>query len=307
MSIHECEHNLTGSAQSVQVTVFGLFRRLLEGTDFRPPRFDAYARMRARHRLERLRGCPPHRGAEMQPSDLDEFIARLKTASDLGTIASIVEEALRKCGFDRFAYLLIHPPGGPIEPVYIGNYPEAWSEHYVANDYVNIDPVMSTASNAIAPINWQDLSSRLPARSAQRRVLNEAREFGLRGGITVPVHGPAQGFATMNVAADVSDDSFAELWQQNRHLLQLIGLYSHEAVTRLGTSSVPRTLPKLAPRERECLLWTARGKTAWEIAAILSLSQETVVHYLKSAGTKLSVHNKTHAVVKAILLGLIHP
>src|SRR5690606_40102949 len=73
LSIHECEHNLTGSAQSVQVTVFGLFRRLLEGTDFRPPRFDAYARMRARHRLERLRGCPPHRGAEMQPSDLDEF------------------------------------------------------------------------------------------------------------------------------------------------------------------------------------------------------------------------------------------
>ncbi len=243
----------------------------------------------------------------MISADLDDFIDKLRSAPDLSAIATILEDALKRFGFDRYAYLLIHPPGGPYEPVYIGNYPETWSEHYVANDYVNIDPVMPAATAAIVPINWQELYARLPTRSAQRRVLDEAGDFGLRGGITVPVHGPGTGFATMNVAANVPDQSFGELWRQNRHLLHLIALYSHEAVTRVGTGPAPRKIPQLAPRERECLLWTARGKTAWEVAGILGLSQETVVHYLKAAAAKLGVHNKTHAVVKAILLGVILP
>ncbi|MET4702408.1 DNA-binding CsgD family transcriptional regulator [Constrictibacter sp. MBR-5] len=243
----------------------------------------------------------------MISADLDDFIDKLRSAPDLAAIATILEDALKRFGFDRYAYLLIHPPGGPYDPVYIGNYPETWSEHYVANDYVNIDPVMPAATAAIVPINWQELYTRLPVRSAQRRVLDEAGDFGLRGGITVPVHGPGSGFATMNVAANVPDQSFGELWRQNRHLLHLIALYSHEAVTRVGTGPAPRKIPQLAPRERECLLWTARGKTAWEVAGILGLSQETVVHYLKAAAAKLGVHNKTHAVVKAILLGVILP
>ncbi|MFN4090962.1 MAG: LuxR family transcriptional regulator [Alphaproteobacteria bacterium] len=232
---------------------------------------------------------------------------KLRAAEDLGAIAAVLEDTLRHSGFDRYAYLLIHPPGGPFDPVYIGNYPESWSEHYIANDYVNIDPVMPAATGGIVPINWQELYQRLPSRSAQRRVLDEAVDFGLRGGITVPVHGPGQGFATMNVAADVPAARFGELWLHNRHLLHLIALYCHEAVTRVGTGTVAAKVPQLAPRERECLLWTARGKTAWEVAAILGLSQETVVHYLKAAAAKLNVHNKTHAVVKAILLGVIVP
>ena len=46
----------------------------------------------------------------------------------------------------------------------------------------------------------------------------------------------------------------------------------------------------------------------WTPAArILSISQDTVVQYLKSAQRKFGVYKKTHAVVKAILLGLITP
>jgi LuxR family quorum-sensing transcriptional regulator LasR len=35
-------------------------------------------------------------------------------------------------------------------------------------------------------------------------------------------------------------------------------------------------VPKLTPRESECLKWTAQGKSTWEIAKIFGCSEATV-------------------------------
>jgi DNA-binding CsgD family transcriptional regulator len=52
----------------------------------------------------------------------------------------------------------------------------------------------------------------------------------------------------------------------------------------------------LSPRERECLQWIAEGKTYWECAMILGLSEHTVRCYLESARHKLGAANNSHAV-----------
>lgn len=61
----------------------------------------------------------------------------------------------------------------------------------------------------------------------------------------------------------------------------------------------------LTPRERECLTWAARGKTAEECALILGRSPETGRIHLKHAIRKMNAANTTHAVAKALCLGLI--
>lgn len=61
----------------------------------------------------------------------------------------------------------------------------------------------------------------------------------------------------------------------------------------------------LSARERECLSWTAEGKTSEEIAIILELSVHTVNHYLTSAARKLNAVNRLHAVARAIRIGLL--
>lgn len=61
---------------------------------------------------------------------------------------------------------------------------------------------------------------------------------------------------------------------------------------------------RLSPRETECLEWTAQGKTTWEIAQILCLSDSTVNYYIRNAMKKLAVHTKAHAVSKAAVLGM---
>ncbi|HTR01304.1 MAG TPA: helix-turn-helix transcriptional regulator, partial [Candidatus Acidoferrum sp.] len=65
--------------------------------------------------------------------------------------------------------------------------------------------------------------------------------------------------------------------------------------------------PQLSERELECLLWSAEGKTAEEIATILSISTATVAFHLKNAIQKLNVTNRNQAIAKATLLGIITP
>lgn len=61
----------------------------------------------------------------------------------------------------------------------------------------------------------------------------------------------------------------------------------------------------LTPREIDCLYWAAKGKTAIETAELLSLKDETVRKYTKTAIAKLSAANKTHAVCIAHQLGYL--
>lgn len=61
----------------------------------------------------------------------------------------------------------------------------------------------------------------------------------------------------------------------------------------------------LSSRELEVLQYSAEGRTAYEIARLLFLSQETVHSHVKNAVQKLRVSNKTAAVVRALRLGLI--
>lgn len=62
---------------------------------------------------------------------------------------------------------------------------------------------------------------------------------------------------------------------------------------------------KLTQRELECLRWSREGKTSWEIAHILGISQSTIIFHMKNAVAKLGAANKTQAVIAAIERGLI--
>lgn len=63
---------------------------------------------------------------------------------------------------------------------------------------------------------------------------------------------------------------------------------------------------QLTLREQEVLRWSADGKTAEEIAIILSLNVGTVNFHLRNAMLKLDAPNKIAAIVKAIYLQLLN-
>lgn len=75
----------------------------------------------------------------------------------------------------------------------------------------------------------------------------------------------------------------------------------------MGLERAPIGSIHLTPREIEVLVWTAKGKTKWEIGQLLSISEDTVKKHMASACNRLEASNKTHAVAVALLHGLIIP
>ncbi|WP_313903251.1 helix-turn-helix domain-containing protein [Rhizobium leguminosarum] len=64
-------------------------------------------------------------------------------------------------------------------------------------------------------------------------------------------------------------------------------------------------VPSLSPREKECLLWIAQGKTSWETAVIMGISENTVAFHVKNCLRKLDVRTRTAAVATATRFGLL--
>jgi LuxR family transcriptional regulator len=72
----------------------------------------------------------------------------------------------------------------------------------------------------------------------------------------------------------------------------------------LGTDQDTLSLG-LTVREIEILKWMADGKTSNDTAGILNLSVATVNFHMKNAISKLNAPNKTCAVAKALILGML--
>ena len=63
--------------------------------------------------------------------------------------------------------------------------------------------------------------------------------------------------------------------------------------------------PSLTARERECLLWVARGRTGREIALLLGISERTVRFHIANACRRLGAERRSEAVALAVDRGLI--
>jgi DNA-binding CsgD family transcriptional regulator len=88
--------------------------------------------------------------------------------------------------------------------------------------------------------------------------------------------------------------------------LQLFAVHAQDAALRLLVPVAERPeRPALTPRELEVLRWTMEGKTAWEVGALLGISERTVVFHINNGTHKLGCINKQQAVLKALRLGLI--
>jgi DNA-binding CsgD family transcriptional regulator len=92
-----------------------------------------------------------------------------------------------------------------------------------------------------------------------------------------------------------------------RNLLNVMAtLYCVIGVERLNMifPESKQTSP-LSPREAECLSWVSEGKSDWDIAEILQISQWTVHEHVERAKSKIGVRSRTKAAVVAAGSGWI--
>ncbi len=184
-------------------------------------------------------------------------------------------------------------------------YPDAWLDHYWENGYALSDPAVIYCGQHIVPIEWHALAYEPHSRSAQ--VMNEAAAFGLKSGVSMPIHSPHGELGILSFALNRNDAVSREITRRALPYVQLLAGHVHEAVRRIAAPSDIEMPQELTTRETECLRWAADGKTSWEIAQLLSMSERTVNFHLNNSMIKLDVCNRQHAIAKAVLRGLINP
>lgn len=227
---------------------------------------------------------------------LFEVLSELEKLASPADLRQLFERLVNAYGLTSVAYL----GSGlgetrPKAPYLAVTYSTEWVEHYLTQRFVEIDPTIQVGMRRLLPIDWASFDR---SDLAVRRLFGEAQEFGLgKQGLSLPVHGQHRDRALVSITSNLSAREWRQLRPQYMRDFQVLTLHIHEAILRLEGSAP--TQARLSPRERECLMWIAEGKTYWEAAMILGLSEHTVRCYLESARHKLGAANNTHAVNKA--------
>jgi LuxR family quorum-sensing transcriptional regulator LasR len=242
------------------------------------------------------------RGEKMKTVILDE----LQSMDNPGSWGEKLFALGHSYGFDKVLFGLAATRHARLEQAFIrSNYPTRWRERYDAERYAYVDPVVSHCMGSVLPLIWQADLFRSPA---QRDFYEEACSFGIRAGVSFPVHGPNGEFGVLSFVADLApDDKFVKEVSGILPDLALIRDYAFASGVRFCPSVPNEAVPRLTPRELEVLNWVMVGKSSWEISKITGCSEATVNFHMGNIRQKFNVNTRQQAVVRAISLGLITP
>lgn len=131
--------------------------------------------------------------------------------------------------------------------------------------------------------------------------MEQSSRYGIADGLTVPRHLPGRlsGSCSFVVGSDTA------LRITTAAAAEYLGGRAIEAGRKILEVSLPTAGMQLTPRQCECILWAARGKTDWEIAAILGISAQTVVQHLKDARQRYGVQRRSSLIMHALFDGAI--
>ncbi|HKW53123.1 MAG TPA: LuxR family transcriptional regulator [Stellaceae bacterium] len=233
-----------------------------------------------------------------------DFIDRLERARDedgLRSAMSIISDAL---GFTGFAYVGCTDPFGEI-PRYVTSYPGTWVQHYVDRRYDQIDPVLAHARNSVMPFLWGDQTGGRCTSRDHPQLFDEARQFGIICGFSVPIHDSRGAVTSLTFAADRKPEVLARTVDVHHHILHLAALYFDVHAGRKLGAAIDGGGPRLGRPELASLQWIAWGKSMREIGEILGVSRADVASHLSAARRNLGAATLSQAVAVAFKHKLI--
>ncbi len=240
--------------------------------------------------------------------DLIQAIQGVQTVEEIHAVCA---QLCENYGYDHFLYAAMIPTSF-VKPyrIIISGYPSQWRDHYTESEYDHVDPTVSYCASHSTPLLWSQVD-RLPLGPVSRKArtfMEDAQDFGLRDGVSIPVHSLQGDRGMFSLSSDEEPARAASRISATLADANLFSLYLHEAVLRVfSQQELPLGRVHLTDREQECLLWASEGKTAWETSQILRISERTVTYHLQNAADKMQVSNRQQAVARAIGLGLIVP
>jgi LuxR family quorum sensing-dependent transcriptional regulator len=231
----------------------------------------------------------------------ERFAAELDACRAIEEVSAFFSADIARHGFTVCAAGAMLPSSkGPEPHFFFQNWPAEWLELYRRRNFVAIDFSVAEGRRRMAPFTWLEAKADRTLSRAEQELWKEAVSFGWGGGFSVPLHGPGGYFAMVTMGRPEQPYT-----QELRTELHLKSFFVHERCRALtGLAVVAEPSATLTHRELECIRWVAAGKTDWEIAGIMGLSQTTVKSHVDGARRKLGARSRPQAVAQLVLNGL---
>ena len=239
-----------------------------------------------------------------QQNDIERCIMRVlvectavQTASEFtgmveGSFRSVLPHAAMLCGIGG-----VSRQGSHIRKILSVDYPLAYCEALTHEDGRLDSPLMKRWRETLEPQLFQSGRDDHLYPDEWVRLFNR---YDLRNTIAHGVLDLGGVFSSFFIFSRIP----GEIGAQQAFLMKLLTPHLHFALARVlatvedyqGTAG--KNKKALSERQRDILHWLEEGKTNWEIAKILDLSELNVKYHIDQIFLKLEVRSRAHAVAK---------
>jgi DNA-binding CsgD family transcriptional regulator len=233
---------------------------------------------------------------------LAEFLDACEGNPDRARLMGALLRVTGQLGIEFFAAAFVPLAHERLDPYFIwDHWPPGWLKRYLTNNYFHIDPVVRALRHTGRSVLWTQSLQRQPLPSKSRRLMDEAKDFGLVDGLTIPLHsktGISGVFSLAGREMKLTSDEIV--------LLEIVASRAHGHLLERGAAeNALLNEPSITKAESRCLTWCSAGKTDREIAQIEGRSPRTVQAHLYNLQRKLGASNRAQLIAEGFRRGLL--
>lgn len=193
------------------------------------------------------------------------------------------------------------------QPVLFSTMPSSLKDHFLEEVRSDRDPTIAHFRSSSAPCfaGFEFERNKVDLCESRQNLIEEAIGHDIRSALVYPVCDNTNGsLGKFGFNTNLSDRDLIHFHAESGVSVHLAAVAATERIAKLHKSSTTAAV-SLTTRERECLLWLARGLRNCRIAERLGVSGVTVEFHLSNACRKLQARTRGQALVRAIQLGLL--
>jgi LuxR family transcriptional regulator, quorum-sensing system regulator CciR len=248
----------------------------------------------AERRFDVAAGPATGPGTPSRAQSVEIFSRLARMTEDRDQLRQAFGRAVQELGFDHFALQ------GEGARLLLADLPANW----IFRPDPARDIIFSAAARSLSPFLWSDIPRFVALSRADARAVENGPP-----GFAVPIHaGPfSAGTAASPGLADVSGFAGCCSFLVRRGAILPVESFAaaHYIATLAleGLQRVDRAKPvhpRLTPRQRDCMILAAQGKSDWEIGKLLGISESTVHKHIEDAKRRFGVSTRIQLIVRGL-------
>lgn len=227
------------------------------------------------------------------------MIERINTVQTNEELVEIFARYTQSLGFTHYALGPLQNPEINMQ-FGISNFPPDIVAKWQDENYLLHDPIVKFALATDTLFTWRE-AQQYASRFGEK-IYQEFSNIEMQDGVGIPIKIASMPKGIISLA---KNDPTMSVKEKTNLMLVCVEVYTKY----MQLNKIIKTMSQgaLTKREIDVLHYVAAGKSNWEAAKILNISEDGVKKHMQNICRKLEATNRVHAVTLAMRAGIILP